>query len=146
MGVMDMPTPAEVQIRLIWWWDIEVFHKWLDEATEFWVLEITSRFTMKRRVFNAKRRRNGESAKLILQIYYINSLVQDCSNSIANAMELLQSCTKLSIYPMKYAYNSVVSCFGVVMLWFLVDHVTYFLISFRVISLALGNHAIAQCE
>ena len=25
---------------------------------------------------------------------YIDGLVQDCSNSIANAMELLQSCTK----------------------------------------------------
>ena len=28
---------------------------------------------------------------------YIDGLVQDCSNSIANAMELLQSCTKLSM-------------------------------------------------
>ena len=27
----------------------------------------------------------------------INGLAQDCSNSIANALELLQSCTKLSI-------------------------------------------------
>ena len=30
----------------------------------------------------------------------IDSLVQDCSNSSALAMELLQSCTKLSIYGM----------------------------------------------
>ena len=29
---------------------------------------------------------------------YINGLVQDCSNSIANALELLQSCTKPSIW------------------------------------------------
>ena len=29
---------------------------------------------------------------------HINGLVQDCSNSIANALELLQSCTKTSIY------------------------------------------------
>ena len=29
---------------------------------------------------------------------YINGLVQDCSNSIANALELLQSCSKPSIY------------------------------------------------
>ena len=29
----------------------------------------------------------------------IDGLVQDCSNSIANALELLQSCTKPSIYP-----------------------------------------------
>ena len=31
-------------------------------------------------------------------ISYINGLVQDCSNSSALAMELLQSCTKPSIY------------------------------------------------
>ena len=29
---------------------------------------------------------------------YIDGLVQDCCNSIANALELLQSCTKPSIY------------------------------------------------
>ena len=29
---------------------------------------------------------------------YIDGLVQDCSNSIANALELLQSCTKPYIY------------------------------------------------
>ena len=29
---------------------------------------------------------------------YIDGLVQDCSNSIANALELLQSCTNPSIY------------------------------------------------
>ena len=32
-----------------------------------------------------------------LEIYDIDGLVQDCSNSIANALELLQSCTKPSI-------------------------------------------------
>ena len=32
------------------------------------------------------------------QCQYIDDLVQDCSNSIALAMELLQSCTKLSNY------------------------------------------------
>ena len=31
---------------------------------------------------------------------YINGLVQDCSNSIANTLELLQSCTKSSMYVM----------------------------------------------
>ena len=30
----------------------------------------------------------------------IDGLVQDCSNSIANALELLQSCTKPSTYIM----------------------------------------------
>ena len=29
---------------------------------------------------------------------YIDGLVQDCSNSFANALELLQSCTKPSIW------------------------------------------------
>ena len=31
-------------------------------------------------------------------LMHIDGLVQDCSNSIANALELLQSCTKPSIY------------------------------------------------
>ena len=31
------------------------------------------------------------------QVSRIDGLVQDCSNSIANALELLQSCTKPSI-------------------------------------------------
>ena len=31
-------------------------------------------------------------------IYYIDGLAQDCSNSIANALELMQSCTKPSIW------------------------------------------------
>ena len=30
---------------------------------------------------------------------YIDGLVQDCSNSIANALELLQSCTEPLIFP-----------------------------------------------
>ena len=30
--------------------------------------------------------------------WHIDGLAQDCSNSIANALELLQSCTKLSIW------------------------------------------------
>ena len=30
---------------------------------------------------------------------HVDGLVQDCSNSIANALELLQSCTKSSYKP-----------------------------------------------
>ena len=30
--------------------------------------------------------------------HHFDGLVQDCSNSISNALELLQSCTKPSIY------------------------------------------------
>ena len=33
-------------------------------------------------------------AMSVYTAHYIDSLVQDCSNSIANALELLQSCTK----------------------------------------------------
>ena len=40
-------------------------------------------------------------AKLILTSKY--GLAQDCSNSIANAMELLQSCTKRLIYSEKWS-------------------------------------------
>ena len=36
---------------------------------------------------------------------YIDGLVQDCSNSIANAQELLQSCTKPSIYTCTFYVN-----------------------------------------
>ena len=36
-------------------------------------------------------------AQSFMSRYYIDGLVQDCSNSIANALELLQSCTKQSI-------------------------------------------------
>ena len=42
-----------------------------------------------------------ESCKFMIlarSLYHINSLVQDCSNPSALAMELLQSCTKPSIY------------------------------------------------
>ena len=35
-------------------------------------------------------------------LHHIDGLVQDCSNSSALAMELLQSCTKLSIYSAMY--------------------------------------------
>ena len=37
---------------------------------------------------------NGVTFCFLLLFSYIDGLVQDCSNSIANEMELLQSCTK----------------------------------------------------
>ena len=36
---------------------------------------------------------------------HIDGLVQDCSNSIANALELLQSCTEPLIYNIKELSN-----------------------------------------
>ena len=41
---------------------------------------------------------------------YIDGLVQDCSNSIAKALELLQSCTKTSIYRFVLKENACVLC------------------------------------
>ena len=38
----------------------------------------------------------------MIQAHHIDGLVQDCSNSSALAMELLQSCTKPSIYSIVY--------------------------------------------
>ena len=44
----------------------------------------------------------------------IDGLVQDCSNSIANALELLQSCTKPSIYASsgfyEFTHSLSISC------------------------------------
>ena len=38
------------------------------------------------------------SRSVYYKVGYIKGLAQDCSNSIANALELLQSCTKASIF------------------------------------------------
>ena len=40
-----------------------------------------------------------------LRIGYFDGFMQDCSNSIANALELLQSCTKPSIWIFIYISN-----------------------------------------
>ena len=42
-----------------------------------------------------------------LPIYYIDGLVQGCSISIANAMEILQSCTKSSICDQQNQFGPV---------------------------------------
>ena len=42
--------------------------------------------------------------------YHIDGLVQDCSNSIANALELLQFCTKpltCKVHPNNYTYYAL---------------------------------------
>ena len=48
---------------------------------------------------------------------YVDGLVQDCSKSIANALELLRSCTKASIYTgmnsSNLCQNEVFGCFTV---------------------------------
>ena len=47
--------------------------------------------------------------------YHIDSLVQDCSNSNASAMESLQSCTKPWIWSIEYACSFVI-CFVAILL------------------------------
>ena len=62
----------------------------------------------------------------------ISRLVQDCSISIADALEILQSCTKPStVYPKKYAHGF---CFAVLCCGYTL---TDFPISIRLTSLAL---------
>ena len=46
-----------------------------------------------------KKKTNTFDSSGITMKYHFDGLVQDCSNSIANALELLQSCTKPSILP-----------------------------------------------
>ena len=41
---------------------------------------------------------------------YIDGLVQDCSNSIANALELLQSCTEPSLCSVLSVHYCVLLC------------------------------------
>ena len=41
----------------------------------------------------------------IFSLHYIDGLVQDCNNSTADALELLQFCTKLSIWSSETAVN-----------------------------------------
>ena len=50
------------------------------------------------------------------KITHVSDLVQDCSNSIANALELVQSCTKpwtcqCQYYPLKCCIFIVLTCF-----------------------------------
>ena len=52
---------------------------------------------------------------------YIDGLVQDCSNSIANALELLQSCTKPSTYSVHTLLCFVLLCFAVVWYWWILQ-------------------------
>ena len=43
---------------------------------------------------------------------HIDGVVQDCSNSIPNALELLQSCTEPSTYYSKTASNALILSFA----------------------------------
>ena len=57
----------------------------------------------------------GSSTGLILYAH-IDGLVQDCSNSIANALELLQSCIKSSMYGVRSCNTAITN-----------DHFVHFL-------------------
>ena len=56
---------------------------------------------------------------------YFDGLVQDCSNSIANALELLQSCAEPLIFPLKVCCVSSpalykIACILILIIWGLV--------------------------
>ena len=55
--------------------------------------------------------------------YDINGFVQDCSNSIANALGLLQSCTKPLMYRMYNVWLAINKDFWSFMRWFSLDAV-----------------------
>ena len=72
---------------------------------------------------------------------YIAGLVQDCSNSIANALELLQSCTKPAIYALLlHLFIAAISSFMFTWMW---HWVIYLLWNELIYSLAPG---ISECE
>ena len=52
-----------------------------------------------------------------IQVTHIDGLVQDCSNSSALAMELLQSCTKSSIYKSPCLNVQIVSITASIMIF-----------------------------
>ena len=52
-----------------------------------------------------------------MSIPYIDGLVQDCSNSIANALELLQSCTALSLHYKGLVYYQKASADALAPVW-----------------------------
>ena len=59
---------------------------------------------------------------------YIDGLVQDCSNAIANALELLQSCTKPSIFEWNTAVTPVYISKGVRAVIYQAVHIVHFVI------------------
>ena len=69
---------------------------WVFDNKECCLLRITINFLMAKanNVWIVCFKMNINS----VQCYHINGLVQDCSNSIANTLELLQSCTKPSTW------------------------------------------------
>ena len=49
------------------------------------------------------------SQNKLLVVQYFDGLVQNCSNSITNAQELLQSCTNPSSCPSEYIFGHNIS-------------------------------------
>ena len=85
---------------------------------------------------------------------YIDGWVQDCSISIANALEILQSCTKSSIYVCnlmqerrnsKCVNNGVTSLLheAIGIVWLIC--VQYYSIIFRCYHLSVSNHRKVDC-
>ena len=51
---------------------------------------------------------NGREVGLLIFVYISMALIQDCSNSSAKALQLLQCCAKSSIYTVQSYYNLVI--------------------------------------
>ena len=72
-----------------------------------WVLSI---FSLGNGLVPSDIESRPESISTIHRVWLcIDGLVQDCSNSIANALELLQSCTKPSVLFMYYIWSKYYS-------------------------------------
>ena len=80
-----------------------------------WILEATIRNRWGRIQVTDRVKRK----RCALSNVHIDGLVQDCGNPTTNALELLQSCTKPSIRPVKYARCVIVFCLVVVISMFM---------------------------
>ena len=74
----------------------------------------------------------GQWVKMPLPYLYINDLVQDCSNSIANALELLQPCTNPLIYGTQLVLQARITGLAV---WQYQDFMSYVLSHLPVVTL-----------
>ena len=65
-------------------------------GSQWWVSRLSDRFSIKISAAEIFIQSSLVITWSSLTLYHINGLVQDCSISIANALEILQSCTKAS--------------------------------------------------
>ena len=84
---------------------------WLTSKTYYyltWELSIRSNYVTPAHVSKPAGKRKSISCKISMFLFCcIDGIVQDCINSIADALELLQSCTKSLIYSYGYTRTPV---------------------------------------